>query len=130
MPRREAHSLAGLSIPILIYLIVGSKVLNSGFLISSALFIFGNIAPDIMEPARYFTHRNFFHSQKLLKILLVSVAPVAILWIISWLIFKSQIFLFIGSFLVGYIIHLLMDSTTKMGLPKDSNPIGFKPNRF
>jgi hypothetical protein len=126
MPRRETHSLIGLGIPILIYLIVGAKLFNLTFLISSILFFIGSLAPDFIEPSRYFTHRQFFHSQKLLKILSISTAIVAVLWIISWLTFKSQIFLFVGSFLVGYIIHLLLDSTSKMGLPKDNNPIGFK----
>jgi hypothetical protein len=130
MPRRQTHASIGLIIPISIYLLLGTKIFNSTFLISSALFVLGNLAPDILEPSRYFTHRDFFHSWKLLKILSISIVITVSLWIISWLIFKTQFFLFILSFILGYIIHLLMDSTTKLGLPKDNNPIGFKPDRF
>jgi len=126
MPRRETHASVALGIPLLIWVIVGSKILNSTFMISSALFFFGNLAPDYMEPSYYFTHRGFYHSQKLLKILAIFTAIVAILWMIFWIILKSQFFLFIISFPAGYIVHLLLDSTSKMGLPKDNNPIGFR----
>jgi len=122
MPSRQTHASIVLSIPLLVWLIVGSKVLNLTFLISSILFVLGNLAPDYIEPSYHFTHRSFYHSQKLLKILAIFTAIAAVIWMI----FKSRFFLFIVSFPTGYIIHLLMDSTTKMGLPKDSNPIGFR----
>jgi len=89
----------------------------------------GSLAPDCFEPASYWTHRGFFHSQKLLKILFIAVAIIGFLEIIFYSIFKLQFFVFIGSFLVGYILHLLLDSTTKMSLPKESKPIGFIQNR-
>jgi hypothetical protein len=133
MPSRQTHTGIALIIPFLILLIVGSKVLHSStFIINSILVVLGSLAPDFLEPAHYWNHRSFFHSQKLLKILLITTGIIGFFEIIFYSIFQSQIFLFIISFLVGYILHLLLDFTTKMGLPsesKPSKPIGFIQSR-
>jgi inner membrane protein len=74
--------------------------------------IVGSVAPDILEPAKHYTHRKFFHSSTTLKYLTYSLIPLLIFSLII-----NNIF-YIFFFVTGYIIHLLMDSTTKMGLPK------------
>ncbi len=122
MPRRRDHVVIAFIILVPIWLIFGVKYFNMAFLINWLLFLFGSLAPDFLEPAHYFTHRNFFHSQKLLEVLSIFTAAGVILW----LVFRFQLLLFVVSFSVGYIIHLLLDSTTKMGLPKDSNSMDFK----
>jgi len=94
MPRRQDHIGLALMIPLLVWFIVGSKVLYSSvFMISSALLVVGSLAPDFLEPSSHWTHRGFFHSQKLLKILLIATAVVSLFWLIFYSIFKSQIFL-------------------------------------
>jgi hypothetical protein len=117
MPRKEIHiAIAFISI-LLIWFVVGKKFLSlfTGwtFLIAWFLFFIGSLAPDYIEPPHNFRHRSFFHSWKLLKI--ISILTVVI--IVFWLVFKFSVLLYIGSFLLGYIVHLLLDSTTKMSLP-------------
>lgn len=81
------------------------------FVYGLGLFI-GGVLPDWIEPAHHYTHRKFFHSKRLLKWLYYSLIPLLILsyfWNDGfWLFFT----------IVGYISHLLADSTTTRGLPK------------
>lgn len=122
MPRRQTHASIAFILIFLVLLIFGTKYYNWVFMTGWFLFLLGSLAPDYIEPSYQFTHRSFFHSQKILKILSISTAIIIVLW----LIFKNQYILFVCSFLLGYIGHLLLDSTTKMGLPKDKNPTGLE----
>lgn len=83
------------------------------FLIASFLFVIGSLAPDVIEWSSYFTHRRFFHSKKFL--LIISVATIVLF--AAFYIFKIEYFLYPALFLIGYILHLLLDATTEMGLP-------------
>ena len=49
--------------------------------------------------------------------------------IVFWLVFKFSVLLYIGSFLLGYIVHLLLDSTTKMGLPSGNTSVNLIKNK-
>jgi Ca2+/Na+ antiporter len=124
MPRKEVHIAIAFASIFLIWFVVGKKFLSlfTGwtFLIAWFLFLIGSLAPDYIEPAykHSFKHRSFFHSWRLLK--MVSIPTVVI--IVFWLIFKFSILLYMGSFLLGYIIHLLLDSMTKMSLPSGNPP--------
>lgn len=124
MPRRRDHAAIAFIIVLIIVLIFGLKFIsNWTFLTVLFCFLVGSVAPDYIEPAHYFTHRSFFHSWDLLKILSV----ITITMLLLCLIFKSIVMFSITSFLAGYIIHLLLDSTTKMGLPEyNKNKTGFE----
>lgn len=74
--------------------------------------LFGSILPDLIEPAKHYTHRNYFHSKRFLKILYYSLIPLLIIGIFFNLI------LYAFFLVIGYISHLWLDSTTKMGLPR------------
>jgi membrane-bound metal-dependent hydrolase YbcI (DUF457 family) len=73
----------------------------------------GAVLPDIVEPAVHWTHRGKFHSVKALKTTgIIILCSFVLLWIsaiFSWVFFGA----------IGYASHLLLDSTTKMGLPKE-----------
>ena len=116
MPRRQTHVVISFIFILLIWFMAGKKFLSVftgwAFLVAWLVFFIGSLAPDYIEPAYNFRHRNFFHSWKLLK--MISIPTVIIVF---WLIFKFSILSYIGCFLLGYIVHLLLDSTTKMGLP-------------
>lgn len=119
MPRKEIHIAIALVSILFIWFMAGKKFLSLftgwAFLIAWFLFFIGSLAPDYIEPAykHSFKHRNFFHSWKLLKIISIPTGVI----IGFWLVFKFSVLLYIGSFLLGYIVHLLLDFTTKMGLP-------------
>ena len=71
----------------------------------------GVVFPDILEPPIHWTHRKKFHSKRCLKIIslfLIGLASMSLIF--NW-------FIYIFFFIVGYIIHLLGDSTTPVGLP-------------
>ena len=122
MPRKEIHILIPFIFILFIWFIAREKFLSlfTGwtFLLAWFFLFIGSLAPDYVEPAYNFRHRSFFHSWKLLKIISISAVIVAVLW----LIFKSPVLLYIGSFLLGYIIHLLLDSMTEMSLPSGNPP--------
>lgn len=115
MPRRETHAVISF-IPLVIIFFTSRLMYDYPFLVlvSCALFTIGSLAPDIIEPSFFWTHRRFFHSIKLFFILFISAAILTGAW---FLLLKSPYILFVASFLWGYCLHLILDSTTKMGLP-------------
>jgi hypothetical protein len=115
MPRRQDHVIIAFILILFSYLVLGLKsISNWTFLATWVCFFIGSLAPDYLEPAHYFTHRKFFHSKNLLRIL--SILAI-VLFDIS-LVLKSILLYSITAFLAGYIGHLILDSTTKMGLPE------------
>lgn len=74
--------------------------------------LFTTILPDILEPPTSYTHRQFFHSKRVLTFL--SKYCLVIFFILG-LFFNFFLYLFFG--VGGYLLHLLGDWTTPMGLP-------------
>jgi len=72
-----------------------------------------SILPDLLEPATDYKHRRFFHSKRILKVLSTYVLGITF---IAALLFNWVFYIFFG--VVGYILHLLLDWTTPMGLPR------------
>ncbi len=75
------------------------------------LTIFGAILPDLIEPPKSPNHRRFFHSVLVLLILMI---------LLIWLNAGTQsMFTYLPSgFIIGYLSHLLLDATSRIGLPK------------
>jgi membrane-bound metal-dependent hydrolase YbcI (DUF457 family) len=81
------------------------------WLIGIVLAALGAAIPDILEPARNWSHRKLFHSRKMLELTLWIFAITAIIGLFV------PFFYYISGFFLGYVSHLLADSTTKAGLP-------------
>jgi len=81
------------------------------WLIGIFLAALGATIPDVIEPARHWSHRRFFHSRKMLGWAVWIFALTAIIGLFLPLIY------YISCFFLGYVSHLLADSTTKAGLP-------------
>lgn len=77
--------------------------------------IFGSVTPDVMEPATDYKHRKAFHQKGLLKALLI---PIAIYGVASFT-YLSYLASYVFYFVLGYWLHLIADSRTKMGLPSN-----------
>lgn len=109
MSSGENHVFATVFLLVIIYFVFPLQI---GDFVGLMLAMFiGALAPDWFDPPKSYTHRKFFHSKKLL--LWISVAVIITLLIsmlAHWMIFVSFI-------LIGYVSHLLLDWTTKMGLP-------------
>jgi len=75
------------------------------------LTIFGAVLPDLIEPPRNSNHRRFFHSILVLLILMI---------LLIWLNAGTQsILTYLPSgFIIGYLSHLLLDATSRIGIPK------------
>ena len=111
MPDRHTH----IGIAIILALIISFvlyKLNLENFVYYLIPMYFTSILPDILEPAIDYTHRGFFHSKKVLKFLSKYVLGITFLLA---LIFNFFFYVFFG--VVGYILHLLLDATTPMGLP-------------
>jgi hypothetical protein len=81
------------------------------WLIGVFLTAFGSVVPDQLEPPTHWTHRSTFHSKKTLEITEKIFGVTAILALFN------PLFYYISCFFLGYMFHLLADSTTKVGLP-------------
>jgi hypothetical protein len=79
--------------------------------------LFGSVIPDFLEPATNWMHRGLGHSKRALKFVTIIFAITTICGLISFSISTSSIFYLISCFLLGYLVHLLADATTEVGLP-------------
>ncbi|MBU1102352.1 metal-dependent hydrolase [Patescibacteria group bacterium] len=120
MPSRKTHTNISLIVVVGVYIIFSVwKLPLSGqwqFLLSSIFIILGGIFPDLIEPVSLhsFAHRKFFHSVRLLLILVIATSLLAVIW--AYL-FRSEYILYAGSFFVGYVFHLIVDAFTKKSIP-------------
>lgn len=95
---------------IVVYVFLLKKDLFGLIIYLWPIFI-GVIFPDLIEPAIDYTHRQYFHSKRVLKIcsiVLIISLPIGFLYSGIW---------YLTSFTLGYIVHLFGDSITPMGLP-------------
>lgn len=113
---KEEHFIIGIFSFIFYFLIInlvilsapGKDIISLGILSTIA----GSIIPDILEPPKHWTHRNKYHSKTYMKKatkLFIALTVIAIL---------VPVFMIMSGFFLGYITHLLADSTTTVGLPK------------
>lgn len=107
---KEQHLTFALILLIASYFIL--HYLDLGAYLGYAVMIFvGAVLPDWIEPAKHYTHRDVFHSKTALRYCYYGLGITLVLGIFI------HGFLWIFFLLIGYISHLWMDSTTKMGLP-------------
>jgi len=79
--------------------------------------IIGSIIPDILEPPRNWMHRGIGHSKRALKFSAKIFVITALISLISIIFREFLIFYIISCLFLGYLVHLLADSTTEVGLP-------------
>lgn len=110
MPNKETHFTIAFILLVIIYFLMNYLSLVKYFGFATILLI-GSILPDMIEPAYHYTHRKYFHSKSFLKILYIILLPLLIISIFL------PIILYLLFLIIGYILHLWLDATTKMGLP-------------
>ncbi|PIU76097.1 hypothetical protein COS75_00805 [Candidatus Pacearchaeota archaeon CG06_land_8_20_14_3_00_35_12] len=77
----------------------------------SALIFLGAVLPDFLDPPGNWSHRKFFHSRRLFKVIAIAAVVAFVLG------FSSRNWFFVSFSCLGYISHLLLDLTTPAGLP-------------
>ena len=119
---RGAHFVIGLVV-FFTYNFINTSIINSiinpifgisaigMWLIGAFAAAFGSVVPDQIEPADHWTHRSTFHSIRALNFTTYLFAITAFIGL-----FFSPFF-YLACFFLGYMFHLLADSTTKVGLP-------------
>jgi membrane-bound metal-dependent hydrolase YbcI (DUF457 family) len=75
------------------------------------LILFGSVLPNLIEPRHSKNHRDFYHSWLILGF-------VVIFLILLNIGNQTMVTYLISGFLLGYLTHLLLDATSKQGLPK------------
>ncbi len=79
----------------------------------------GSLMPDILEAPTSWKHRGLFHSKRALKCMVGTFGVMAVIGVLpSSLISHASLVYGISCFALGYLSHLLADSTTKRGLPE------------
>jgi inner membrane protein len=115
MPSKKIHILSAFILAfvliLLFSLLSGVNITETNELFA-LMTIIGTIVPDLIEPARNYRHRKIFHSKLMLKILVIVFFITIILGLIG-----LYFMYFASAFIAGYILHLILDSLTKMGLP-------------
>ncbi|MCE7749477.1 MAG: hypothetical protein GPJ51_13905 [Candidatus Heimdallarchaeota archaeon] len=120
MGNREEHISLGMAIgaPIIIGMLVGFADSFAAGLWQALLGLFllavGSVLPDWLEPPTHWNHRQENHSKETLYGTGIFSAVSIVLVILhdsAWIILFGLLF--------GYSLHLLLDSTTKMGLPDE-----------
>ena len=110
---RQEHvtigTIAFLAYSYLLYLVF--KTSTEAILYAFIAVILGSIIPDILEPPTSWMHRSTCHSKRALKLSGKILAITALIGL-----FFSAFYV-ISSFFLGYVFHLLADSTTEVGLP-------------
>ncbi len=93
----------------LLYLIF--KASTGAIMYAFLAALLGSVIPDILEAPTSWMHRSTCHSKRALKLCGKIFAVTALIGL-----FFSAFYV-ISSFFLGYVFHLLADSTTEVGLP-------------
>lgn len=89
------------------------------FLLGLFAVVTGSLTPDILEAPTSWRHRGIFHSKRALKCMVgIFGITAAIGALPSSLIPHAFLIYSLSCFALGYLFHLLADSTTKRGLPE------------
>jgi hypothetical protein len=91
--------------------------IHFNWIIGLVLVAIGSVFPDTLEPANNRYHRGLFHSYGTLVIVLVCFIVSAITVSFSHPFPNLTLVYFVSCFFLGYIFHLLADSTTQRDLP-------------
>ena len=118
--RRQTHLVLGAitflayTYPVYLLLNLPTNTMLMGFFAMA----FGSVIPDVLEPARTWTHRGLGHSRRALKISAEIFTVTAVLGLFSFFIPDFSLSYVISGFFLGYAVHLLADATTPAGLPR------------
>jgi hypothetical protein len=95
------------------------ETISESFLVGLFAVVAGSLMPDILEPPTSWRHRGLFHSKRALKCMVGTFGITATISVLpSPLMPHASIVFGLSCLALGYLFHLLADSTTKRGLPE------------
>lgn len=117
MPNANVHSVAGASAGMAWCVIYcrksGIKVKLPDLLVASSVGLAGGLLADLLEPASNPNHREFAHS---ILVAIGLVVLIGLIWRNSAINSEEQS-LALGSMIVAYLSHLMLDSATPKSIP-------------
>ena len=117
--RRQTHLLIGAvafvayTYPLYLLLHLPSGTMLIGFFAALS----GSVMPDVLEPARDWTHRGLCHSRRAMRITAYGFAFTAVIGLFQVIDPELYLSYLVSGFFLGYAMHLVADSTTPAGLP-------------
>jgi len=93
------------------------RIPTDGLILGFFGVLIGSVIPDYLEPPTNWMHRGIGHSIRALKFVTTIFAITTVCGIISFLVSTFSMFFLIACFFLGYLMHLLADATTEVGLP-------------
>lgn len=117
MPKANVHSVAGAAAGaawcVIYYRKSGIKIKLPDLLVASAVGLAGGLLADLIEPALDPNHRKFAHS------ILVAIGLVVLIGLIlrNSVSISEEQSLALGSMMVAYLSHLMLDSATPRSIP-------------
>lgn len=99
--------------PLYLLLNLPSNTMLMGFFAA----LFGSVMPDVLEPARTWSHRGLGHSRRAMKGAAELFAVTAVLGLLQFLDPSLSLCYIVSGFFLGYAVHLVADSATPAGLP-------------
>jgi len=79
--------------------------------------LFGSVMPDVLEPARDWTHRGFCHSRPAMRLAWYAFLCTAAIGMFQAMVPVVSPAYPASGFFLGYALHLSADSLTPAGLP-------------
>jgi membrane-bound metal-dependent hydrolase YbcI (DUF457 family) len=119
--RKGSHLVIGfLAFFVYACLLNGIHSINAGsFIIGIFTVAAGSVTPDILEAPTSSKHRRTLHCRRVLKGTGVLFGITAILYLLPILPQPGKLPDFcLSCFFLGYLFHLIADSTTRRGLPE------------
>ena len=119
--RGEQHAIIGALGTYLVMFVLGGfqfMPATDVFIYAIAAAVLGSLLPDILEPAKHWTHRKNLHSYDTMVLLGKATGIIFIPTAILSVVFGFNYLIPVFAVPFGYFLHLVADSTTKMGLPR------------
>ncbi len=119
--RKGVHLIIGaVAFLVYAYLLNCIRTITVDFFILGFLAVtIGSIMPDILEPPTSSKHRRIFHSKRALKCTVGIFGLCATIGLLPLPSVSSKALIFgLSCCALGYLFHLLADSTTRRGLPE------------
>jgi membrane-bound metal-dependent hydrolase YbcI (DUF457 family) len=117
--RRQTHFIIGAmafsaySYPLYLLLEIPASTMLMGFFAA----LLGSVMPDVIEPARTWSHRGSGHSRRAMRFAASVFVFTAMLGLFQYFDPSLALSYIVSCFFLGYALHLLTDATTPAGLP-------------
>ena len=119
---KNNHVIVALTVIIIFCFVVGSyRKIPFDWSVYLYPFVLGTLTPDIIDSTQKPLHRSIMgHGKLLLKCLVFGVIPITVYLAVTTSLYSeitsSMAYMCIAIFSMGFVLHLIVDSFSKIGL--------------